>query len=113
MALKETQEKLRQWGVWLRGSSGLGYGNVLGALRGGGLPSAPISDDCALGIDRAVATLKATNYAQYRCIKLSYVDQQSNAVIGRELEISRMNVQRLIEAGEQWLDDAFGVLKLN
>ncbi|MDB6061548.1 MAG: Phage antitermination protein [Verrucomicrobiaceae bacterium] len=113
MALKETQEKLKQWGMWLRGGTGLGYGqNILGTIHGGGLPTAPISDDHAMSIDKAVAVLKQTNYSQYRCIKLSYVDQKSNRAIERETDISYRVVQRLIEAGEQWLDDAFNELKI-
>ncbi len=113
MAIKETQEMLKQWGMWMRGGNGLGYGNVLGNLRGGGLPTAPISDDHALAIDRVIAVLKKTNVEQYRCIKLSYVQCLSNNAIAREVGVSRMTVQRRIESAEHWLDLAFDIEKVS
>lgn len=113
MAIRETQQKLEQWGQWLRGGSGLGYGaNVIGAMRGGGLPSAPISDDQALRIDRVIAVLKRTNVEQYRCIKLSYYERMSNRAIGREMEFSPNKVQRCITSAEHWLDAAFELEKI-
>jgi hypothetical protein len=108
MTIRETQQKLEQWGQWLRGGVGLGYGaNVIGSMRGGGLPSAPISDDHALQVDRVVAVLKQTNIEQYECIKLCYVSRMSYRAIGREVELGVKTVQRRIEAGEYWLDAAF------
>lgn len=112
MALKETQEKLRQWGLWLYADKGIGYTNVLGALQGGGLPLAPISDDYAMAIDRVVAVLKRTNVEQYSCIKLSYGRRMSNASIARQLGIGRMVVQRRIESAERWIDTAFTIEKV-
>jgi hypothetical protein len=110
MSLRETQQKLESWGMWLRGGSGLGYGaNVLGQMRGGGLPTAPISDEYAGRIDRVIAVLKRTNVEQYRCIKLCYAEQKTNRAIARELGVAPMTVQRRIESGEHWLDMAFEV----
>jgi len=109
MALRETQDKLEGWGKWMRGGIGLGYGNVLSDLRGGGLPSAPISDDQALRIDRVVAVLKQTNYEQYQCIKLCYEGCMAVRSIAREIKISHQTVTRRIEAAEHWLDVAFEV----
>jgi DNA-directed RNA polymerase specialized sigma24 family protein len=110
MALRETQEKLRQWGIWQRGGNALGYGsNVLAGLRGSGLPSVPLSDDYALRIDRVLAALKVTDAEQYRCIKLAYVSSLSTRAIGRELDISHRTAQRRVESAEHWLDLAFDI----
>ncbi len=113
MSIRETQQKLEQWGMWLRGGVGLGYGaNVIGDMRGGGLPSAPICDDHALRIDRVIAVLKCTNVEQYRCIKLSYAEQKSDRAIARDVGASNSAVRRRIIAGEYWLDAAFEIEKI-
>lgn len=108
MAIRETQKKLEQWGVWLRGGVGLGYGsNVLGTLHGGGLPSAPISDYHALRIDRVVAVLGKTHGEQYLCIKLCYAEQRSMRAIGIQVGLGPKTVQRRIESAERWIDSVF------
>lgn len=110
MSIRETQQKLEQWGMWLRGGVGLGYGaNAIAEMRGGGLPTAPISDDHALRIDRVVAVLKKTNVEQYRCVKLLYAELKSLRAIGEQVGLGAKTVQRRIESAEYWIDAAFEV----
>ena len=110
MASHQTQQKLQQWGAWLRGGSmGLGYGvNALAKVRGGGVPLPAISDDEAMRIDRVMAILRRFNVEQYRCVKLAYVELQSNRAIGRAVGLQHMAVQRRIEAAEDWIGRQLG-----
>lgn len=103
MGTLETQQKLQQWGMWQRGSLGLGYGNVLGRIHGGGVRLPNISDDEALGIDRVMGILKRFNFEQYRCVELAYVDEKSNRAIAREIGIPPRTVQLRIEKAEGWI----------
>jgi len=101
---------LTEWGRWARQRVGISLGHARmrqpSDLRGGGLPSPLISDECALWVDMAVS--QVTPQRARDALVLAYCIRASNRGIGRELGCSHNTAKVLIGQGEAQVGEALG-----
>lgn len=104
-ALADTRALLTRWGRWVMDGRQLPAGplGVLGVRKAP--PSASITDDAALRVDRAVAQL-ALRHPRTRMAVLLYYTQthMTHAHLGKALRCGKGTAQRLLSSGEHWID---------
>lgn len=114
-ALERTRELLTEWGLWVHEASGrpMGYANTLGELMRRasdrevhGRPRLScISDDQAIEIERAVAALRAREYrTAYALVQYYTNNHMPHWRLAEILHTSRATAQRILLAGEYWVD---------
>ncbi|WP_223528360.1 antiterminator Q family protein [Pseudomonas sp. A-RE-23] len=107
----DAEELLTQWGRWVWQGAGVpGYGisplyalmrdNVEQVTRS--LPAA-ISDDEALMVDRAVASLWKRYPKTADCVRFYYCTGMTMQSVGNGLGLSRLKVRELIIAGNNYI----------
>lgn len=116
----DTRQMLEQWGQWTRrggDATGTEYRSpslvLLRSMMGSvvGLPDIP--DEVPAKIDRIVARLKQRDTEMYRVLRYYHVDTRTKFAIAKIMRSDRRKVERLLEAGEHWVDGAIeaGVLE--
>lgn len=105
--LADTQQRLREWGQWVR-SGGIDNGyNRVQLVAGGSVRSALCNDEDALQVDQAVARLKRRDRLMGRVLVMAYLGQYSREQIAREAGAgSREKVRYLLGGAEAWIDCA-------
>ena len=105
-----------QWGRWTNLNSGMpgykGASAMFAQLSGSVLPDPIISDETALGVDRAVALLIDRNRLAGHAVSVYFIcNVETHAALGRVLGCSRSQARNLLDSGMSWLDGYFADLQ--
>lgn len=111
----DTRQMLEMWGQWTRAggnATGTEYKSpsliLMRAMVGSvvGMPTIP--DEVPSKIDRIMAQLRLRDAEMYLVLRHYHVDARTKFAIAKEMRTDRRRVERLLEAGEHWVD---GVLE--
>lgn len=111
MSISSTESKLIEWGYWcLSGSNLPRYTSPAFALMrdnvGSTVPTAMITNEEAIKVDRAVARLTKRDGQMGRCIWLHFAEKRTYHGIAKRLGIGRNKASELVKAGVAWIDGA-------
>lgn len=107
------QDLLMEWGRWHHGSGiHLGYPTEAAFHRmsrqgRATVRAATITDDQAIGIDRAVSALRTRSEGvdlRWQVLAMTYLYNLSQSAISRHLSLSRHTVRDLQAQAETWVD---------
>ena len=97
---------LREWGRWERSGGGPGLDITPQSVFGLGstVKQATITDEAALGVNRAVAELGMRRPATREVIYYVYVWGKTTGSVAKDVKMSRTTVRGLLQSGEAWLE---------
>lgn len=100
----DTEELLRQWGIWAFEDRKLvlGYGpNILAPISS--KESAAIDDDVAMGVEMVLNKMKKYKPECYEAMTLHYLGMPPSAV-QQQLGISKAKLYDLLRTGRAWFE---------
>ncbi|AXF52813.1 MAG: antitermination protein Q [Podoviridae sp. ctdb7] len=107
----DAEELLTQWGRWVwqgAGVPGYGVSPLYAIMRDNveqptaNLPAA-ITDDEALMVDRAVASLWQRHPRTADCVRVYYCTGMTMQAVGNLLDLPRLKVRELLIAGNNYI----------
>ena len=107
---KDAEELLTQWGVWVWEGTGVpGYVSPMRVLMRDnveqiGRPSACITDEEAMRIDRIIAELWNKSDKIADCLRLYYATNRTHEQVGRLLDLNRLKVREYILKGVAYVE---------
>jgi hypothetical protein len=105
-----TEALLTEWGKWSRGGLGeLGATSAMAVAMRLVEPAScridpNISDEDALRVERAVASLKDHDSQQFNAIFLFYVVGLGEVQVAMRMNVSRDRAGKILSAGRGWVD---------
>ncbi|TDV43763.1 hypothetical protein EC919_11510 [Pseudomonas graminis] len=114
--LGDTEYLLEQWGWWRMDGMGVpSYASPMFALMRDALPSPTksycITDDWAVGLDRAVARLSTRDQQMGDVLWLYFGAKWPMLRVGKHFRISEAKARELKQAGVAWVDCAVAGLR--
>lgn len=99
---RTTESLLEQWGIWVR----QGTGNLSCAAPSWSLPTARLTDDEGLEIDRLVAMLGKRHPERGEALMRYYTTGKTYKQVGASLGMGEERARQTVMAGVAWVDGA-------